>query len=135
MSNDRDIVTPYYEALGRGELIIQTCQACGRSIMYPKHRCPFCQSADLGWTPASGEGTLHSIAIQRIGAPTGFEGDLPYAVGVVKLAEGVQLLARLTPDADGDWLSYQCDGPVRFQPVPQSPAVKGPAVWFELVPS
>jgi uncharacterized OB-fold protein len=134
MSTDRDIVTPFHEALQRGELIVQQCSACQRLIMYPKHRCPFCQSAELGWTPVSGEGVLHSIAVHRVGVPSGFEGDVPYAVGVVKLAEGVQLLARLTPDPDGEWSGYACDGPVRFQPTPHRPPVMGPAVWFERVP-
>jgi uncharacterized protein len=131
MTNERDIVTPYYDGLDRGELLLQKCESCQRHIMYPKHRCPFCQSAELGWEPASGAGVLHSIAIQRVGAPTGFEQDLPYAVGVVKLAEGVQMLARLAPDEDGSWDAYACDGPVRFQPVPPTPPVKGPAAWFE----
>jgi len=135
MSNERDIVTPYHEALERGELLIQKCGACGRHIMYPKHRCPFCQSAELGWEQASGDGVLHSIAIQRAGAPSGFEADLPYAVGVVKLSEGVQLLARLRPDPDGEWSGYTCDGAVRFSPTPHRPPVKGPAAWFERVPS
>jgi uncharacterized OB-fold protein len=133
--SERDIVTPYYDGLARGELLLQKCGSCNRYIMYPKHRCPFCQSAELGWAAASGDGVLHSMAIQRVGAPTGFEQDLPYAVGVVKLVEGVQLLARLTPDASGGWASYSCDGPVRFQPHPASPPVKGPAAWFEVVPS
>jgi uncharacterized OB-fold protein len=133
MADVRDIVTPYYEALRRGELLIQQCTACQKSIMYPKHRCPHCQSAELGWQRASGQGTLHSIAIQRVGAPTGFEADLPYAVGVVVLDEGVRLLARLQPDDDGGWDSYICDGPVRFRAQPGTAEVRGPAAWFEAV--
>lgn len=104
----------YYEALDRGELVVQKCQSCGKPIMYPKYVCPHCHSTDLGWIQSPGEGKLHSFTIQRIGAPTGFEGDLPYAVGVVKLDEGVQLLARLRPDAEGGWDSYECDMPVSF---------------------
>lgn len=104
----------YYEALDRGELIVQKCQSCDKPIMYPKYVCPHCHSTELGWTPASGTGHLHSFTIQRVGAPSGFEDDLPYAVGVVKLDEGVQLLARLRPDADGAWDSYECDVRVSF---------------------
>lgn len=133
MADSRDIVTPYYDALRLGKLLVQQCISCRRSIMYPKHRCPFCQSDELGWQEASGQGTLHSIAIQRVGAPSGFEADLPYALGVVVLEEGVRLLARMQPDADGSWSSYSCDGPVRFRAQPGTSEVRGPAVWFEAV--
>lgn len=108
----------YYAALSRGELITQQCRDCGKAIMYPKYVCPFCTSADLGWAASSGTGVLHSFTIQRIGAPTGFEADLPYAVGVVKLDEGAQLLARLRPGADGTWEHYRCDMTVQFDAVP-----------------
>lgn len=128
---DRDVVTPYYEALEKGELLIQQCQDCQTLAMYPRHRCIHCQSANLGWATAAGTGTLHSWTIQRLGAPSGFEQDLPYALGVVRLTEGVQLLARLVPDADGGWDSYACDAAVRFHPHPVTAPVRGPAAWFE----
>jgi uncharacterized OB-fold protein len=117
----------YYAALDRGELVIQQCQSCQRVIMYPKYVCPDCGSADLGWTASPGWGTLHSFTIQRVGAPTGFEPDLPYAVGVVKLDEGVQLLARLRPDENGGWDSYRCDSRVQFDAVPDDGRH---IVWF-----
>lgn len=108
----------YYAALSRGELVIQQCGGCHNPIMYPKYVCPSCGSTDLGWTPTPGAGQLHSFEIQRVGAPTGFEDDLPYAVGVVKLDEGVQLLARLRPDANGGWDAYRCDMRVQFDTTP-----------------
>lgn len=108
----------YYAALSRGELVIQQCGGCHNPIMYPKYVCPVCGSTELGWTSSTGTGTLHSFAVQRVGAPTGFEDDLPYAVGVVKLDEGVQLLARLRPDANGGWDAYRCDMRVRFDTTP-----------------
>ena len=122
-----DLTDEYYAALSRGELVIQQCGGCQQAIMYPKYFCPHCGSSDLGWKPSQGRGLLHSFAIQRVGAPTGFESDLPYAVGVVKLDEGVQLLARLRPDESGGWDSYRCDGPVRFDAVPDEGSR---IVWF-----
>ncbi len=111
MGNLTDV---YYEALDRGDLVVQECQACRKPIMYPKYVCPHCYSTDLGWTSVSGKGTLHSFTIQRVGAPSGFEDDLPYALGVVKLDEGVQLLARLRPDEERGWDAYKCDMQVNF---------------------
>lgn len=132
-SNDvgMDALTePYYEALRRGEFVVQHCKACNRNIMYPRHLCPFCYADDLSFVPAPTTGVLHSFAVHRVGSPTGFEGALPYAVGVVKLAGDVQFLARLHPDADGDWGAYACDVPVVFRSADAEEMQMRPVPWF-----
>jgi uncharacterized OB-fold protein len=116
--------------LAGGRLLIQTCGNCGKPNMYPRYRCPFCQSDDLGWQEAQGNGTLMSWAVVRAVPPAGFEDELPYAVGVVRLDEGVQLLARLDPDAAGDWNEYKCDMRVRFAPRSAEQIAKRPTAWF-----
>ena len=116
--------------LSRGELLVQQCNDCGKLNMYPRHACPHCQSLSLGWRKSSGRGVLHTFTVLRAGAPEGFEQDLPYALGVVKLEEGVQLLGRLVPDADGSWNSYRCDGPVEFKPAPPDQVAQRPCAWF-----
>lgn len=115
--------------LARGELLVQKCNDCGGLNMYPRHACPHCQSLSLGWHKSAGQGVLHTFTVLRVGAPEGFEGDLPYALGVVKLAEGVQLLTRLVADPDGDWSSYQCDMPVEFVPMPAESVAHRPCAW------
>ena len=127
-----DIVTEFRAGLERGELLLQSCQACGKPIMYPRYRCPFCHSDDLGWTRAGGGGVLHSYTVVRAVPPKGFEEDLPYALGVVKLDEGAQLLARLKPSADGSWNGYACDARVQFDPAPAAEIERRPAPWFSL---
>jgi uncharacterized protein len=124
----QSLTDEYYAALDRGELVIQHCGSCRSNIMYPKYVCPVCGSRDLGWTRSAGRGTLHSFTVQRIGAPGGFEADLPYALGVVKLDDGVQLLGRLRADGAGGWDSYSCDIPVRFHP---TPGEGRHIAWFE----
>lgn len=125
------IVEGFREGLKQGELRIQTCNACGTHIMYPRHRCIACGSADLGWTVASGRGQLHTFTVVRAVAPTGFEDELPYGLGVVKLEEGVQLLARLHPAGDGSgWDGYACNAPVAFAPPPEGKAGQRPVAWF-----
>ncbi|MDD2741635.1 MAG: OB-fold domain-containing protein [Rhodocyclaceae bacterium] len=116
--------------LARGELLVQKCNDCGGLNMYPRHACPHCQSSSLGWQKASGRGVLHSFTVLRMGAPIGFEADLPYALGVVKLEEGVQLLTRLVPDANGDWDSYACDVPVEYVPMSGDSIACQSAAWF-----
>ena len=73
---------------------------------------------------------LHSFTVLRAGAPEGFESELPYALGVIKLDEGVQLLARLTPEIDGDWRGYRCDDRVEFNPAPADRVALRPCAWF-----
>ena len=125
------LVSGFRDGLQRGELLIQKCNTCGAFNMYPRYACPRCQLESLSWQRASGRGTLHSFTVLRAGAPEGFEADLPYALGVVKLIEGVQLLGRLLPDADGQWSHYHCDQPVQFAAPPAGPAMNRPCAWFQ----
>jgi len=129
------IVSEFRDGLAKGELLVQKCDACGKLNMYPRFACPHCQSEKLGWQKSAGKGVLHSFAVLRAGAPEGFEGDLPYALGVVKLGEGVQLLGRLAPDADGDWSSYRCDDTVEFVAVPAAEVERRPCATFRRVKS
>jgi uncharacterized OB-fold protein len=124
------LTEPFYSALQRQELVLQHCKSCDRNIMYPRHRCPFCYAAELDWVRSAGTGTLHSLAVQRIGPPSGFEDDVPYAVGVVKLDDGVQLLGRLWPDEDGEWSSYDCDSRVEFHGATGDEIERRPVAWF-----
>ncbi|OLT16189.1 hypothetical protein BJF78_14785 [Pseudonocardia sp. CNS-139] len=123
---------PFHEALRRGELVVQHCKACDRNIMYPRHLCPFCYADDLDFVAAPTTGVLHSFAVHRVGSPTGFEDDLPYAVGVVQLPGDVQLLARLWPDADGGWDAYTCDAEIVFRPADAAETERRPVAWFGL---
>jgi uncharacterized OB-fold protein len=127
-----ELVDTFRDGLKRGELLLQTCHACGKAIMYPRHRCPFCQSDDLGWRTSRGEGVLHSYTVVRAVPPKGFENDLPYALGVVKLDEGAQLLARLRPSGEESWEAYACDVRVRFDPAPPAEIERRPGAWFSL---
>lgn len=112
------IVQGFRDGLAAGDLLIQRCGSCSKFNMYPRYVCPHCQSNNLGWHRAGGTATLMSFTVLRAGAPEGFESELPYALAVVRLTEGVQLLARLTADADGEWASYACDATVTHVPAP-----------------
>jgi hypothetical protein len=124
----------FREGLARGELLIQKCNDCGRLNMYPRHACPFCQSLSLGWHKSAGKGVLHSFTVLRAGAPEGFEPDLPYALGVIKLEEGVQLLARLIPERDAEWQNFACDDAVEFRAQSPESVAQRPCAWFARAP-
>jgi uncharacterized OB-fold protein len=122
----------FNEALAEGRLTIQSCNSCGKPNMWPRYRCPFCQSADLGWKEASGKGTLLSYSVVRAVPPKGFEDQLPYALGVIRLEEGVQLLARLEGEGEDGFDDYECDAAVSFSPHPAAEMKERPVAWFGL---
>jgi uncharacterized OB-fold protein len=125
-----EVISGFRDGLARGELLVQKCEVCSKLNMYPRYACPHCQSTVLGWKRVGGIGRLHSFTVLRVGAPQGFESDLPYALGVVKLEEGVQLLARLAPDATGGWGHYKCDDVVEFVAVPPAEIQRRPCATF-----
>jgi uncharacterized protein len=124
------IVSDFRAGLASGELLIQNCNECNKPNMWPRYACPHCQSDNLGWVKSAGKGVLHSFCVLRQGAPDGFEGDLPYAIGVVKLPEGVQLLVRLEATGEDDWSAYQCDDEVEFVAVDASEIERRPCATF-----
>jgi uncharacterized protein len=84
----------YWDGCAAGELRIQRCVDCGRPYFYPRPICPSCGSGNVEWFTASGQATLYSYVINYRPAP-GFEGDVPYAIAVVQLAEGPRLMTSL----------------------------------------
>ena len=131
----RPLAQEYYAGLERGELLIQHCAQCGRENMYPRVRCPYCYSDALEWKPSSGRGRLYRFTVQRAGAPTGFEDELPYALGVVRLDEDVQVLGRLSPNGGDSWDDYAVDATVELCEPKVRKQGRPPAPWFRLAPT
>ncbi len=94
---------PFWDGTKAGELRLQRCDACGNVIFPPRAFCPKCASRSVSWFKASGRGKLWSYVINHRPAP-GFEQDGPYAIAVVKLDEGPNLMTNIvdcpqTPEA------------------------------------
>lgn len=70
------------------------CKKCA-AIHFPARLiCPECQGREFATVRLSGKGELATFTIIRV-APTGF-GDLtPYAVGIVKMDEGIHVMAQI----------------------------------------
>lgn len=86
---------PFWEGAKRHELLIQECGDCHELIMYPKKYCPKCLSANLGWIKASGKGKIYSFTLVHNNPPSPFINDLPFAIAIVRLKEGVQMMANI----------------------------------------
>jgi uncharacterized protein len=101
---------PYWEAAAQHRLDIPHCNACGKFYFPPARTCPHCLSADVGFAPASGRGKVFSFVIfDRVYHPA-FEGETPYAVALIELAEGPRLISNVVGVAPDD---LRCEMPVK----------------------
>lgn len=85
---------PYWDGIARGELLLQHCLDCTRTVFYPRALCPLCFSTDLEWRTASGSGTVYSYTVMRK-AFGRFATTPPTVVALVDLDEGVRMMTHL----------------------------------------
>jgi uncharacterized OB-fold protein len=103
----------FFEEVRAGRLTGIRCSGCGLLALPPKTLCPTCQKRQWEPVPLAGTGTVTSFTVIRI-PPRGRAAEAPYAVAMVRLEEGVNLLGRVVDipfDALGTGL------PVRFRPL------------------
>ena len=91
-------IHPFFENLRKGRLTTTTCTKCGAVHWQPRVVCPRCNSDSLDWIDLPKEGELFAFTEVRAGAPIGFEKDVPFVTGLVRL-KGTEVL--LTARIDG----------------------------------
>lgn len=78
------------------------CKQCG-SIHFPARLiCPSCSSREFETIRLSGKGEIESFTIIRV-APTGFRDIAPYAIGIIRLDEGIRIMGQVV-DCDEEGL-------------------------------
>jgi hypothetical protein len=92
---------PFWDALGRDELAIQQCRACGAWVHYPRRRCTTCMSEDLAWETVEPVGTLHTFTVAHRPTAVVFADEMPQVIAVVELANGVRLTTTIVTDDPG----------------------------------
>jgi uncharacterized OB-fold protein len=86
---------PYWNALRDHRLLMPHCDDCGHSWFPPSLLCPACNSSKIGWKQSSGRGTVFSFVVfHRVYHP-GYEGEVPYAVGLIELEEGPRIVSNV----------------------------------------
>ena len=98
----------FWDAAGRGTLLIKRCAACAQTHWYPRTLCPFCGSDRTEWQEASGRGTIYSYSVFR-------RAPIPYAIAYVTLAEGPTMMTNIV-DCDLDAIRIGQAVRVRFTP-------------------
>jgi uncharacterized OB-fold protein len=85
----------FLAAWRNGELLIQHCNECGKSVFYPRPICPHCWSDRLENRRASGRGKVVSYSLVYRPNDPAFNDEVPIVLAEVALAEGALILARL----------------------------------------
>lgn len=83
----------FWEALAAGRLVVQRCDGCAALRHPPQPMCPNCGSMEAGVHEVSGRGRIHSYTVHHHPPIPGFE--LPYAVVLVDLDEGVRMIVNV----------------------------------------
>ncbi len=98
-SSDEFIVVAFQRFLDQHKLMGSRCHRCGALFVPPKGLCPKCQGTQMTLEELSGRGALAgftSISIVPTAmAQEGYGRDKPYLTGVIALAEGPRIAARL----------------------------------------
>ena len=89
----------FWEAVARGELLLQRCASCGRLRHPPGPMCGRCRSTEWDTVASTGRGTVYSYVVHHHPPLPGIE--LPLIVVLVELEEGVRLVSNLV-DAEPD---------------------------------
>lgn len=85
---------PFWDGAKQGKLMLPTCRDCKQVHWYPRFLCPSCHSTNLEWVQASGEGTIHTYAVQHLAFGPWSE-ETPYVTAYIDLKEGDRMLTVL----------------------------------------
>ncbi|MFQ5513218.1 MAG: Zn-ribbon domain-containing OB-fold protein [Myxococcota bacterium] len=83
----------FWDRCAREELCFQRCTACGRWRHLPRAMCAACGSAEWEWAQSSGRGRLFSWIVTHQPLLPPFADQVPYAVIIVELEEGVRMVS------------------------------------------
>jgi uncharacterized protein len=88
-------LAPFFAAAKEHRLVVQRCTGCGALRFPPRELCSGCLSTGVVWTEVSGRGEVFSYNVMHQIYHPAFASDVPYAVVVVKLAEGPKLISNI----------------------------------------
>ena len=86
----------YWQFCNQERLCFQHCADCGNWQHIPRYLCVKCGSDKLEWAESSGRGKVYSWTVTRVPLHPAFATQVPYAVLLVELEEGVRMIAGFT---------------------------------------
>jgi uncharacterized OB-fold protein len=91
---------PFWDGCRRGELLFQRCGRCATANFLPTPACRSCLSPDLAWERSAGRGTVYSWTVVHRPQTPAFT--VPYAVAIIDIDEGYQMMSNLIGLAPDD---------------------------------
>ena len=89
----QDLNGRFHEYCAKGELRFEACGDCGELRHPPRMRCSRCGSDRSSWVPSSGRGEIFSWTVTHQALHPAFAADVPFAVVITELEEGVRLVS------------------------------------------
>jgi uncharacterized OB-fold protein len=111
---DDPLTAPHWEAAREHRLAVQRCASCGALRWQPALICPECLTTGGEWTDLAGTGTIWSYTVYHRAMNPAFRGQVPYAVAMVELDEGIRMVGKLT-EHDGVAIGQRVQ--VSYEPV------------------
>jgi uncharacterized protein len=75
--------------------MLPRCVDCNRVHFYPRILCPICYSMNIEWIEASGEGYIHTYAVQHRAFGGWADEDTPFVTAFIDLKEGDRMFTVL----------------------------------------
>jgi len=85
----------FWDAIARGEFLLQQCAACKTFRHPPAPICSECNSRASTWKPSPGTGEVWSFTVVYPPTLPAFAERTPYGAVVVRLDEGVFMVSNL----------------------------------------
>jgi uncharacterized protein len=86
---------PFWRGLDAGTLLLPACPSCGAFRWPPGPCCPSCGTAGTEWSQSRGRGRVYSWVVVHVPFVDALAGQVPYAVGLIELEEGVRLVSTI----------------------------------------
>jgi hypothetical protein len=92
---ENEVEAPHWQAAKQGRLSVQRCSECGYLRWPPEMICPECLTRGGEWVDLKGEGEIWSFAVYHRAMNPAFSDEVPYAVAMIRLVEGIEMIGRI----------------------------------------
>ena len=83
---------------GEAGIALQRCTSCRHAWYFRREFCPACGAGSPDAMPAAGGGTVQAITRVHRAPDDAFRAEVPYALVLVELDEGVRVMAQGSAD-------------------------------------
>lgn len=85
----------FWDGCAREVLLVQRCEECHRLQWFPRRYCRHCSSPRMAWEESTGRASIVSFTIVRRAMNEDLEAAVPYALAMVELDEGIQMMTNI----------------------------------------